>query len=900
MRLEKAASVKGKSRLGLARFLSLRSSCAPWFLLLLFFFSCSFSSPAAQEITLERGRALLHRGGYKEAIAVFTALIEKNANDAGAVAGLVEAQIETGDYAAADKRAREFLRSHAAESAVRVLLGRVQLETGRYADAATEFERASQDSKGAVLLQAKLGRARALHNQGKEEEAQAVAQELVRYYNTDSPDKADELTAIADAVVLLQKPKEANELFIDAREADETFADAFIGQGELMNATYNYADAASLFADALKINPNSTRAHVGLARSKQFESNEAQLFSIYKALEVNANCVAALAYRASIDLEVENLEAVTQEVDRALKINPNALDAIAVRASMFFLGDKKSEFDAEIKRALTINPHAGEVFETLAVFAVNNRRYAEAVEFGRRAVELSPNLGSARTQLGIQLLRVGKLDEGRAELERAFSGDPFNVWAKNTLDLLDSMKEYVDTVRGPFIIKSDPKETGALSAYAADLVEEAHKKLTAKYRFTPRSPISVEVFPNHDDFAVRSLGVPGLAGALGVCFGTVITMDSPSARNPGEFNWGSTLWHEFTHVITLEMTDHRIPRWFSEGLSVFEERRARPGWGDNWSVQNLKAIGEGKFVKINELDAAFTRPKTPDGVSVAYFQASQVCEFVDEKFGFDGILKMLALYKEGAKTPDVLQRVLKLTPADFDKAFSDFIRSKSSAYLEAIGTGPVQAPAGQAPSKDALIALAKARPNDYFAHLRLGALLKKEGDVDQAIEHLRRAIELFPYYGGQGNPHTLLAEIYEAKGQKQEAAAALETFVRYNETDADALAKLAQLRSGLGDRKGAAEALKQSFYIQPFEPSLHKLAGGVYLELGNPTEAIREFRVQLALEPPDLAEAHYDLARALDTAGNSGEARREVIRSLEIAPGFEKAQVLLLKLRASK
>src|SRR5262245_32376652 len=160
---------------------------------------------------------------------------------------------------------------------------------------------------------------------------------------------------------------------------------------------------------------------------------------------------------------------------------------------MFYLSDRRSEFDSEIKRALAINPRAGEVFVTLSQFAVNNRRYTEAVAFGRRALELSPNLWSARTQLGIQLLRVGKGEDGRAELERAFKGDPFNPWAKNTLDLLDKIKEYPDTMRGPFIIKSSPTESGALAAYAADLAEEAHKKLTAKYRFTPPAPISIEL-----------------------------------------------------------------------------------------------------------------------------------------------------------------------------------------------------------------------------------------------------------------------------------------------------------------------------------------------------------------------------------------------------------------------
>jgi tetratricopeptide (TPR) repeat protein len=866
---------------------------------IVFLFGCSFNSGAAQEVSIARGQELLKHGNYKEAIAVFTALTGKNPNDAEAAHGLIRAQIETGDYAGAEKRARDFLNAHSAEASVRVALGETEFETGRYVEAASEFERAARDAKGGVWLRANLGRARALRAQGKDDEARTVAQQFVGYYNDNPPKSADELTAIAEALVILEKYKDANELFIDAREADPTFTAAFIGQGELLNEKYNYGEAASLFQDALKVNPNSARAHVGLATSKQFGPKEAQLAEVNKALETNPNCVAALVHRAAIAVEVGNYEAADQEIDRAFKVNPNALDAMAVRAAIFFLGDKKTDLDAEIRRALGINPHSGEFFSTLAEFAVNNRRYIESVEFGRRALELSPNLWSARTQLGIQLMRIGKSDEGRVELERAFKGDPFNVWAKNTLDLLDTMKDYVETVRGPFLIKSSPKESGALAAYAADLAEEVHKKLTAKYHFTPRAPILVEVFPNHDDFAVRTLGLPGL-GALGVCFGTVIAMDSPAARPAGEFNWGSTLWHEFTHVITLEMTDHRIPRWFSEGLSVYEERRAREGWGDKWSLQNLKAIKDGRFVKINELDAAFTHPKAPDGVPLAYFQASMVCDFVDEKFGFDAILKMLAEYKKGAATADVLQRVLKLTPADFDRVFTEFINSKTGAWVDALGTGPLRAPAGQTPPKEALLAILKGKPNDYFANLRLGGIYKSEGDTDKAVEYLKRAAELFPYYTGEGNPYLPLADIYESKDQKKDAEAALESFERYNETNAGALAKLAQLKVAMGDHKGAAEALKKSFYIQPFDASLHKLAGGVYLELRDPSQAIREFRVEIALAPPDLAEAHYDLARALEAAGDQAEARREVLRSLEIAPGFDKAQELLLKLRAVK
>ncbi len=864
---------------------------------IVFLIGCSFNSSSAQEATAERAGILLKHGAYKEAIAAYAALLQQNPADYEAFEGITRARMATGDYEAAEKGLRALLNEHSSNANARSLLGEIEFETGRYAEAAADFDRATKDARGAGSLRANLGRARAMLAQGKIDESRAPLLEVGRYYSENQPRSAQELTLIAQAFTLLEKFKDANEFYQDAREADPTYIEAFIGQGELLNQKYRYGDAESLFQDAFKINEASPDAQAGYAESVRIKSNDAAMAAAERALKVNPNHVGALVLRAWLNLEGEQAELASKSLDRALAVNPNSLPAMGVRAAIFYLADRKSDLDSEIKRALAVNPHAGEVFDTLAQFAVNNRRYTDAVEFGRRAIELSPNLWSARTQLGIQLLRVGKIEEGRAEIERAFAGDPFNPWAKNTLDLLDSMKDYVDTVRGPFLIKSSPKESGALAVYAADLVEEAHKKLTARYHFTPRAPISIEVFPDHEDFAVRSLGLPGL-GALGVCFGQVIAMDSPSARQAGEFNWGSTLWHEFTHVITLETTDHRIPRWFSEGLSVYEERRARPGWGDNWSFQNLKAYKDGRFVKIDDLDAAFTHPKTPDGVPLAYFEASLVCDFIDEKFGFDAILKMLALYKEGARTPDVLVRALKLAPADFDRAFSDYLRSKTSTWLEALGSGPVHAPTGQPPSKEALLAILQARPNDYFAHLRLGAIYKNEGDANQAVEHLRRAADLFPYYAGDGNPYALLADIYESRGQKSEAAAALETFARYNETNAGALAKLARLRLEMGDRKGAVEALRQSFYIQPFDAGLHKVAGGVYLELGSPSEAIREFRAQITLTPPDLAEAHYDLARALEASGDRTEARREVIRSLEIAPGFEKAQELLLKLRA--
>jgi tetratricopeptide (TPR) repeat protein len=244
----------------------------------------------------------------------------------------------------------------------------------------------------------------------------------------------------------------------------------------------------------------------------------------------------------------------------------------------------------------------------------------------------------------------------------------------------------------------------------------------------------------------------------------------------------------------------------------------------------------------------------------------------------------------------------------FDQAFLDYVRGKTAVYQAALPSptphalGPAFSEEGRAApeaseSKQALLARLGAKKDDFFAHLSLGRIYKNEGDLEHAIEQFQRAAALVPFYGGNGNPYIELADIYKARGQRREEAAQLEALSRVDETEVGPLRRLAALRLTMGDKAGAAEALKASFYIYPFDAGLHKLAGDAYLEQGRTADAIDEFNAVLGMKPADPAGAHYDLARAMLAAGNKSDARREVLRALEIAPEFEKAQELLLRIR---
>ena len=178
-------------------------------LMLVFFLSCAFNSRAAEEATVERGRDLLKHGSYKEASAVFTALLAKDPANEQAQQGLLRVMFETGDYAAAEAKAKEYSNARPSDAWLKVLLGEVELATGRYGDAAARFERASQDAKGALALRAGLGQARALARQGREDAAQAALERVVRYAGENAGRSAEELTVIAEALVMLDRVKEA-------------------------------------------------------------------------------------------------------------------------------------------------------------------------------------------------------------------------------------------------------------------------------------------------------------------------------------------------------------------------------------------------------------------------------------------------------------------------------------------------------------------------------------------------------------------------------------------------------------------------------------------------------------------------------------------------------------------
>ena len=204
-----------------------------------------------------------------------------------------------------------------------------------------------------------------------------------------------------------------------------------------------------------------------------------------------------------------------------------------------------------------------------------------------------------------------------------------------------------------FFVKLDRGESRVLWPYLELMLEEIYEQLTRKYAFEPTGPdecdgkILVSTFPTHGEFSARTVGLPGM-GASGACLGHVITMVSPKAmkHSPVPFNWRGVLEHEFMHVITLQKTGYRIPRWFTEGLSTHEERDAQR----HMDAMLVWALAKDRLLPLEQLNLGFYRPAFPNHVPLSYYHASLVCAYLEEKLGFGALLTMLDHFAAGGQT----------------------------------------------------------------------------------------------------------------------------------------------------------------------------------------------------------------------------------------------------------
>ena len=722
---------------------------------------------------------------------------------------------------------------------------------------------------------------------GRRVEARRSLQ-LVMLGEQRNPTARDDLRA-ARAARALGRFDDANAFFRDADRLAPNDPAINSEWGDLFVEKYNNKDAARSFQEALKADPDYGPALLGMARSLA-DQNPAQAVGLaQQALTQNPIDFGAHLFVAEMAIYQDKKKDAVESIEKVLAVNPRHLEALSMQAALAYVDGRTADHDAAVAAALKIHPTYGEIHRVVGSITAHYYRFDEAVEHVRKGIALDRDNAKAYADLGAHLMRTGDERNARRALETAFKVDPWNVVTFNLLALLDTLEPF-DTIReGDMVIRLHPDEQDVMRQYVPQLAKESMAALSARWEFTPKGPILIEMFPKHDDFAVRTLGLPGMIGALGACFGRVVTVDSPKAREPGSFNWGETLWHELAHVITLQLSNNRLPRWLSEGASVYEERRARPQWGREMDVPFARYLGRGKLISLRDLNSGFSNPEQ---ISYSYYQASLVVEHIVDVYGQPKLRALVAAYADGSDTETAIRKALGVDIEALQKSFDAFLETRYAGLRRALAV-----PQGLNPElpADQLKVIATANPGSFPAQMALGEALMAS-NPDGAIAAFERAVTLVPNVTGDDSPYVLMAAVAVKKGDKARAASALETMTAMSNTDLASARLLTTLLDPARDRSRLQAALKSVTAVDPFDGAAHATLGRIDLEARKLDDAIRSFRVALAAKPLDRASAHADLAEALAEAGQRDEAKKEALAALEIAPTFTRAQDLLLKL----
>jgi tetratricopeptide (TPR) repeat protein len=903
---------------------------------------------------LASSRDKLIAGDYKTALAELGKIGGKDRPAARLL--LARAQLATGDYAAAEATLTPLAPAAAKDATAieaHLVLDQLRRRTGRTREARADLEQLWKDHPTDRAVRTALGEVRRALGDvvgGKALFDETIKESDARTLDLDDPVQTYQLAVAARETSQFQL---ANDAFRETLKLSPQLTDAGIEWADLFLGKYAAQLAEQTLEEVFKVNPNDPEAHAAMAEvivETRYDL-AAVRHHLDASLAVNPRNARALKVRASIEIDQNQWDTANKSLDAVLATNKDDVEAIAMKATVAWLRDDTKAYNAEVQRAFAIDPAYAELYRIVARSAVREHRYVEAIELEKQAVVLKPDFFEAMAGAGLGYLRLGMEREGIEWLDKSWAGDQYNVRTFNTRTLFKETipKHYTFGASKNFRIRYHNDEKAVLARYLEPTMERAFADMVRRYGFTPKTPVTLELYAERNDYGIRTVGLPDIA-ALGVCFGQVITAMSPAN---GDINWGMILWHELGHVFAIQLSSSRVPRWFTEGLSEYETLIARPDWRRENDADLYGAVANNTLPSIGNLNSEFMQPDS-NAVVVAYYQSAVTIEYLVQTYGFPKIVDALKRFGRGEETAAVLQAITGKPIAQLDLDFRKYLDIRLKAYagtfklptrgfddvtkLEvAADAAPKDARAkanvalgyyyaGDADKATVAVAAAlaldpkqpiaryiqaeivlhegdTAKAKALFQGLiadghdsfdlrsRLAQIAQGDGKTDEVEQELCAAKKLDPE---RSSPYQELAQLYEKAGQLPRALIELEHFAFLEQMDLAPLKKLVVEYGKLGNWAKVRTYGEMATYINPADPEILGGLSRAYLELRQPARALYTFDTMLLTTPPPRRPALVQLgrARALIALGKKAEAKAALAQAMTTEP--ENAELLEL------
>ncbi|MAB83448.1 MAG: hypothetical protein CMJ24_08435 [Phycisphaerae bacterium] len=647
---------------------------------------------------------------------------------------------------------------------------------------------------------------------------------------------------------------------------------AILLEAELLFEKNRFNDSTAALWEVLELNPRCSEAWYLLGRISVLTFNfdfADQAITALRNLHPQHPLASLLEAEALLTRRepVASLEVLKPVFERY----PNLPQARSLELACLVLLDDVSGADRAWARWMRQAPGSPMAATWTGRLLSLHRQYEDSARWLDRAIGIQPNAPLPHVELGLMQWQAGNDSAALVALEEAVELDPFHQRAANSLDLLREIQEYEVVETEHFEIRFSPGTDEALVRDMPRGLESIHEQVAERFGWEPRERTVVEVLPDHERFAVRVVGMPDVH-TMAACTGPVIAMEVPRrtmpGRHMGRWDWEHVLQHEYTHTVTLERTRNRIPLWCTEGLAVFMEPAPR-----DWTTRRMLADEwrNGTLLAPDELNWAFVRPVRPQDRGLAYAQSWLMIENLLERFGEQGLQRLLDQYRDGVPESAAFPAAIGISRERFHEDFIDWagVRigewgldpepSMEDIAIQAMEQGEVSRNLFSLRQSSAVREAMRRMLEDVAAPRNTGS----KSDVLQPAEWNMPRVE---------DLHTLDREQVEALLERYPSHPDLLEWIIID-----------RIRSGDVMDEAAIDDLKTYVGIRPSDPLGHRLLADWFKRSAQDDLAIPHLEVLASVESDDPAPV-LELALAFRQAGRADEALATMRRCVAIDP----------------
>jgi tetratricopeptide (TPR) repeat protein len=184
-------------------------------------------------------------------------------------------------------------------------------------------------------------------------------------------------------------------------------------------------------------------------------------------------------------------------------------------------------------------------------------------------------------------------------------------------------------------------------------------------------------------------------------------------------------------------------------------------------------------------------------------------------------------------------------------------------------------------------------PDSELAQYDLGAALSQAGRFDEAIAHFQEAVRIDPR---DIKAHTNLGNVLQQRGRAAEAVGEYEQALQIDPDDVVVHSDLGSALLRAGQTEAAIGEYERAIRLNPDYAEAHNNLAVAFQYLGRWTEAIVEYQQAVRIKPDDV-EARYNLGNALRHEGKVPEAIEQYEQALRLRPDLTAARDALAQLR---